>query len=409
MENENKEIFDYDEYVKSGEKNGRPKKNNFRRNKNSGAKNNSAPVNKDKPAEEKKSAPQKQTPAENKPKPAEEKKPAQQKQTSAENKPKPTEEKKSAQQKQTSAENKDKPAKESKKKSEELKNAGKKIHSGGEKKNRQESGKKEERARVKEESIDSIKKMFDGALGGDNEEMAELTAEEPVPEMPVTETVDRSKRYFMLGLLAAFFAVIGIISTVSFSIDRIREFADNTQQKDEFARFIYPVVICDPAPFDEVMKMNNDTVLMSAIWDIILYEDKSRYVQDFDYITVPEVDIEKHAVKLFGEGISIVHKSLLANEVKFYYEEDLRSYRIPSKPRYFTYSPYVEGIERSGDEYTLSVGYISPTPAYFDLTSKNETPTPDKYVEYVVVKHGDEYTITEINISDKGRDPNLGL
>ena len=283
------------------------------------------------------------------------------------------------------------------------------MHSVSEKKNRSDSEKKEERLKIKEESIDSIKKMFDSALNEDKEEMAELTAEEPVPEMPASPAVDRSKLYFLLGLAAAFFAVIGIISTVMFSVEKIREFTDNTQQKDDFARFIYPVVICDPAPFDETMRMHNDTILSAAIWDIILYEDKSKYVQDFDYITVPEVDVEKHAVKLFGEGLSLSHNSLLNNEVKFYYVEELKSYRIPAKPRYFTYSPLVESIEREGENYTLTVGYISPTPSYFALNTENDTPTPDKYVEYVVNKHGEEYTLIAINISDKGRDPNLGL
>ena len=460
MENENKEIFDYDEYVKSGGKKNKTKKPVQKKGglmkpkadpkqekasetkKTESAKQEKPtevkkpePAKQEKPTEVKKPEPAKQDkPTEvKKPEPAKQEKPTEAKKPEPDKQEKPSEAKKPepAKQEKLTKAKKSEPAKQEKpsevKKSEPakqdktaeekktepvnkeksaedkktaLKNAGKKIHS---------SGKKEDKLKIREESIDSIKKMFDGALDEDSEDMAELLSEEPAPEMPAAVPVDRSRMYFLLGLAVAFFSVIGIISTVFFSIGKIQEFTDNTQQKNDFARFIYPVVICDPAPFNETMRMNSDTILSAAMWDIILYEDKTKYVQDFDYITVPEVDVEKHAVKLFGDGLSFNHRSILNTEVKFHYEEDIRSYRIPAKPRYFTYSPYVEEIQREGDVYVLSVGYISPTPAYFDLNENSETPTPDKYVEYVVKKQGDEYTLTAINISEKGRDMNLGL
>ncbi|MBQ8781831.1 MAG: hypothetical protein IJZ72_09185, partial [Oscillospiraceae bacterium] len=373
------------------------------------------------PSEDKNTpAPKSENPSEDKKTPApKSEKPSEDKKNSAQKSEKPSEDKKNpAPKSEKPSEDKKTPAPKSEKPSEDkknppekkeknkaaLKNAGKKLHSS-----EKDKEKKDDKIKVKEESIDNIKKMFDGALGEDSGELAELVTEEPAVEMPAVRAVNKSKLYFLFGLAVSVFAVIGVISTVWFSAREIKAFTDNTQQKDELARFIYPVVICDPAPFDLTMKLHNDTALSAALWDIILYEDKSKYEHDFDYIIVPEVDVEKHAVKLFGEGMSFVHKSLLNSEVKFYYEEDLKSYRIPSKPRYFTYSPLVESIERDGENYTLTVGYISPTPSYFALNTENAAPTPDKYVEYVVNKHGDEYTLIEINISDKGRDPNLGL
>lgn len=249
------------------------------------------------------------------------------------------------------------------------------------------------------ETIETIKHIIDDALDEDTEELAELVSDEPEAEIPAAETGQGKKRLYMItGIIVILLALVGLYSTVIFSIDKIRDFADNTQQKNEFAKFIYPIVICDPAPFNQTVKLRSDTMITAAIWDIILYEDKSKYESDFDYIIVPELDVEQHATKLFGSGLSFTHESILGADIQFYYEEAIKSYRIPANPKYFTYSPYIEDISRVGESYTLTVGYVSPTPAWLTLTS-DEAPEPEKYVEYVVSKRGNEYTLVAIQES----------
>ena len=85
------------------------------------------------------------------------------------------------------------------------------------------------------ESIENIKKMFDDALSENAAEMAELVTEEVSPEIPVV-SMSGSKKYFILGIVISIFTVIGIISTLSFSVDKIKAFAYNTQQKNEIGR-----------------------------------------------------------------------------------------------------------------------------------------------------------------------------
>lgn len=251
-----------------------------------------------------------------------------------------------------------------------------------------------------DDSIESIRRMFDDALDERAEEIAELTKAEPEPEMPKLAEGGRRKGYLILGTIVIVLAIVGLISTVTFTVEKFKAFADNTQQKTEFARFIYPVVICDPAPFGQSIKLRSDTVITASIWDIILYEDKSKYESDFDMIIVPELDVEQHAAKLFGTGLSIKHQSILGADVQFFYNEEIKSYRIPANPKYFTYSPYIEDISRVGERYTITVGYVSPTPAWLTLTG-DESPKPEKYVNYIVQKRGDEYTLLGIQESDK--------
>ena len=251
------------------------------------------------------------------------------------------------------------------------------------------------------ESIDNIKRMFDEALDENHEELSELTEAPVEPEMPVSNPEGfRRKLYMLFGMIVTVLAIVGLVATINFAVDKVKAFADNTQQKNEFAKFVYPIVICDPAPFNQTIKLRSDTMITAALWDIILYEDKSKYETEFDMIVVPEVDVEQHCTNLFGTGLSVEHQSVLGADIQFYYDETIKSYRVPANPKFFTYSPYVEEITRVGERYTLLVGYVSPTPAWLTL-DENEEPVSDKYMEYVVSKRGDEMTLVAIQESEK--------
>ncbi len=243
-----------------------------------------------------------------------------------------------------------------------------------------------------------LKNMLDSAFEEDISEINELS-EMDSPASPKA-ALKPSAFHFVLGLIVIVLSAIGLASSVTFVKHRIENIVDNTDQKNEFAKFIYPVVICDPPPFDQTAKLKNETLISAAVWDIILFEDKSKYDMDFDYIIVPQVDVEQHAAKLFGSGLSLTHTTIASVDVSFYYDGEISSYRIPENPKYFTYSPYIEEISKIGESYTLTVGYVSPTPAWLTLTS-DEAPEPEKYAEYVVQKRGESFTLVAIRNSDK--------
>ncbi|MGN0637642.1 MAG: hypothetical protein ACI4J0_04665 [Huintestinicola sp.] len=252
--------------------------------------------------------------------------------------------------------------------------------------------------RSEEKKNGDIIDMLDSALDEDISEISEMSElEESSNE--AAKPGNKSAFHFIVGLIFIILAAIGLISTVGFVSDKVRNIIDNTEQKNEFAKFIYPVVICDPPGFDATTKLKNETIISAAVWDIILYEDKSKYELDFDYLIVPEVDIEQHAAKLFGSGLTINHMTIASADISFYYDGEISSYRIPENPKFFTYSPYIESISKIGESYTLTVGYVSPTPAWLTLTS-DEAPSPEKYVDYVVQKRGTSYTLVAIKQSE---------
>lgn len=237
-------------------------------------------------------------------------------------------------------------------------------------------------------------------------------AENTAAEIKAPETKRRKrfsrKAYFAIGTAVIFFSVIGLISTVRFAADKISYIVNNTEQKNEMAKALYPLVICDPAPFDDVSKLSGDTIVTAACWEIILNSDKDIYTKDFDYITVPAADIEQAAADLFGDGLVINHTSVINSDIQFYYSQEKQSYRIPCDPKYFSYSPVIDGISSNGNIYTVEVGCLTPTPLWFAQYSDTEI-LPEKYVTYTLKKQSDGYIIMSASLSDKNTDRNSGL
>ncbi len=237
-----------------------------------------------------------------------------------------------------------------------------------------------------------IKELLDEAFDEDVSDIEQLnTADNSIPNKDHSRDL-----HFAVGLFVVIMSVIGVISTAITGYKAVVSILNNTAQKEDFARFIYPVVICDPPTFEQSQRFRNDTIISAAVWDIIMYSDKEHYTHEFDYIIVPEIDIEQHAAKIFGGNLDLTHHTIANSGFSFYYDDSLNSYRIPEQPDYFTYSPYIDSISRNGEIYTLRVGYISPAPDWLTSTS-DKLPEPEKYVQYVVSRHGNSYTLISVN------------
>ena len=249
----------------------------------------------------------------------------------------------------------------------------------------------------KVDPVGTIKNVIDEALDEDVAEIAEFSVTKNVDDNSQKKRPSfKRNMYFTVGVIVSILSIVGFFFTVSFFAGVIKDFADNTKQKEEFAQFIYPVVITDPASYNSNQQLSSDTVISAAIWDIILHGDKSKYPSEFETMSIPQVDVELHATKLFGKGLTIDHKTVGDVVLGFYYSPETKSYNVPVSPTYFPYSPIVENIRRDGDTYYLQVGYVSPSPDWL-VTKKNSKPTPDKYMEYVLVKNSNNYYLQAIN------------
>ena len=177
----------------------------------------------------------------------------------------------------------------------------------------------------------------------------------------------KKKLYTFLGVVFSIFAVIGIVATVTKCAGLLKSFTSGEVKKDSFTQMIYPAVIMDIESFNSPEELTSEQVITATLWSIIMDDSKSsKYESSLgDTVSIPDVDVEKYAVELFGENLpTFEHCTVGPVESRFYYSDG--AYNVRLRPIIFTYSPEIKSIVKSGSNYTLTVDYIDELPSWME-------------------------------------------
>lgn len=229
-------------------------------------------------------------------------------------------------------------------------------------------------------------------------DIAELGGTETEQSEP--EKQPKSRFYFVFAVIVIIMAVIGVISSVRFVAQITSNLLDNTSLKNEFASFIYPVVVNDIAPFEEPDEIPDSSKISCAIWNILLNQDTSEFQKDENNaLTIPEYNVSASCRELFGSSVSLNHQTVGTAEVRFTYNEETHTYSASKNIRYLTYSPQIISMTSDGGVYTVIVGYVPPTLAAVAGTS-GLTVMPEKYMEYTISRWDGKDTLMSVRFSD---------
>lgn len=216
----------------------------------------------------------------------------------------------------------------------------------------------------------------------------------------------KNKLAFPIGIIAGILAVIGLVSVINFSVDTIKNLTDKTAQKQEYEKFLTPVVMFDPDPFDDLTQADVSQLLNSAVWALLMSEDgadKYPYSEGETFgIVVPQADIEQYFVSLFGTEIDIasLHASTDMSEYDITYDAALKSYILPITGIESAYTPKVYEIEKQGKSVILSVGYIG-NEAWVQISDgEYAAPEPDKYMKITLRERSEGMYISSIQSAD---------
>ncbi|MCR4794587.1 MAG: hypothetical protein K5898_05365 [Ruminococcus sp.] len=176
----------------------------------------------------------------------------------------------------------------------------------------------------------------------------------------------KKRLYTILGVIFTIFAVIGIIATIIKCVGFFRSFTSGEAKKDSFTQMIYPAAIMDIEPFSDPSQLTSEQIITATIWSIIMDDSKiSKYEPTLDTVSIPDVDVEKYAVELFGENLpAFEHATVGPLESRFYYADGV--YNVRLKPITHTYSPEIKSIVKNGNTYTLNVDYVDELPQWME-------------------------------------------
>lgn len=210
----------------------------------------------------------------------------------------------------------------------------------------------------------------------------------------------KSRFFFGFAVFVIIMAVIGVVASVRFVAGVTANLLDNTSLKNEFAAFIFPVVVNDIAPFEEVDEIPDSSKISCAIWNILLNGDTSEFEKDGGMgLTIPEYNVSASCRELFGSTVSLTHQTVGTAEVRFVYDEESHTYSANKNIRYLTYSPQIISITEDGDVYSVIVGYLPPTVAAVAGINGLQA-QPEKYMEYTISRWDGKDTLMSVRFSD---------
>ncbi len=223
------------------------------------------------------------------------------------------------------------------------------------------------------------------------------------PEDNLMENEKKSKALnYTVGAVVLVFALIGVISVVSFVAGKVQKVTDNTAKLHEYESFIYPVVMNDPDTFDDISKADQSSLIAISIWSLLQSGlDADKYDYSDRGILLPKADVEKEFSRLFGSDVKVRHTSADGGGIEFEYSEKKGRYIIPITGITPLYTPSVLNAKEKSDSIILFVGYLSGDDWETDESGNPVKPEPSKYVEITLRKNADSgYYISALRSAD---------
>ena len=229
-------------------------------------------------------------------------------------------------------------------------------------------------------------------------------AEEPAQKKPRKK---RGKHRYAAPVGGAYIllALIGVIAVIYGAVQLYGKLTDNSKLLRQIERQIQPVMMFDPVPFDNIQDVDNKVLVKTSIWSCMYSDKRGSYTYDDNgMILIPVSDVEVAAVKLYGPEVKLTHTSLDEDGISYTYDAENNVYRVPMMAQVGYYTPMVVDMQKNGDVYEVTVGYVAPGASWTTTEDGDSyTPTPDKYMIYRMKKEDGEYYI--VGIKDPGEAP----
>lgn len=256
------------------------------------------------------------------------------------------------------------------------------------------------RKSVEQHNDEVLSELFGNIEDVDNDLENDITELGDLPDDDV-KTADPPKKhrfFFGFAIFTVIMAIIGVISCVIVISGVIRGIVDNTSLKNEFQRFLLPVVANDIPAFSEANDLSDSAKIRCSVWNILINKDLSQYsvTTENSQYRIPEYDVDKSCKELFGSGVTINHRSINYGDLQFSYSADNHIYSCTRDLRYLNYAPKISEMTEQNGSYKLTVEYISPSLSMLSDEWDFEA-ISDKSMIYTVTRVDGQITLQSVD------------
>lgn len=223
-----------------------------------------------------------------------------------------------------------------------------------------------------------------------------------MPNNETTAVKGKNKWAFPVGIIVLLFVLVGLVATIWFGVTGIQNLTENSKKRQEYQEFIIPVVMNDPAPFDDLSQANAMELMESAMWALLRSDvNPDEYAYEDGYMVIPQEDVKKQFVRLFGTDIEPVFATIISTSYEFTYDEATKTYRVPITSTEPLYTPVIYDVDHKGKTTVLTVGYLAANQWAQNTNGDMVAPEADKFMKITLREKSDAYYISAIQVTDR--------
>ncbi len=216
----------------------------------------------------------------------------------------------------------------------------------------------------------------------------------------------KSSASFIVGIIIVCLALAGMFFLGRLGYEKIRDLTDNSEQKQQYETFLYPVIMLDPDTFDDITKADMDDLLTSSILSLLTDSENNPYNFEFvegttSGLAIPQATVEEAFKKLFGSEVKPAHHSVECSTCIFEYQSASKRYVIPITGYDPAYTPKVIDLKKTREgTVELTVGYIAYNDWETDENNTFTSPEPAKYRKITLRRSDSDYYVSAIQNAD---------
>lgn len=223
-----------------------------------------------------------------------------------------------------------------------------------------------------------------------------------MPNNETTAVKGKNKWAFPVGIIVLLFVLVGLIAAIWSAVTGIQNLTENSKKRQEYQEFIIPVVMNDPAPFDDLSQADAMELMESAMWALLRSDvNPDEYAYEDGYMVIPQEDVKKQFVRLFGTDIEPVFATIVSTSYEFTYDEATKTYRVPITSTEPLYTPVIYDVDHKGKTTVLTVGYLAANQWAQNVNGDMVAPEADKFMKITLREKGDSYYISAIQVTDR--------
>lgn len=218
----------------------------------------------------------------------------------------------------------------------------------------------------------------------------------------MAQTNTKNTRNLIIGILVIVLALVGLFNIVAGCVRVISGAFDNSEELEEYKAFIAPVIMNDPATFDDVINADQKQLMSIAMWSLLSGDtDPDSFQYTDNGMLVGKALVEEEFIRLFGADVTPVHQTVDGGDgIQFEYDSKKEAYIVPITGISAVYSPVIEEVDEKGSTIILTVGYLASADWTMDKDGNMLPPEPTKHMRIYLRDNGDSYYISSIKDVD---------